>query len=85
MVSATVNRIGAGERIVTYTAGGGGIRVNYERPVEAVWQDVRDELISVAVAEREYGLIIDPETLEVDQQATRRRREQSSRDYSPAA
>ena len=77
MTPATVNHIRAGERIVTYTAGGGGIGANFERPVESVWQDVRDELISVNVAKHEYVIAINPETLGVDQEATRRRREQA--------
>jgi N-methylhydantoinase B len=50
-------------RLITATGGGWG-NPN-ERPVEAVQKDVRDGYITVEMAEKDYGVIIDPETLEV--------------------
>ena len=41
-----------------------------ERDIEEVREDVRNELISVEKAKKDYGVIIDPETLEVDFKAT---------------
>jgi len=37
----------------------------YERPVEAVQKDVKDGYVTVEMAEKDYGVIIDPDTLEV--------------------
>lgn len=50
-------------RLITATGGGWGNP--YQRPVEAVQRDVRDGFITVEMAEKDYGRIIDPDTLEV--------------------
>jgi N-methylhydantoinase B len=50
-------------RLVTATGGGWGNP--YERPVEAVQRDVRDGFITVEMAKRDYGVIMDPDILEV--------------------
>jgi N-methylhydantoinase B len=50
-------------RMVTGTGGGWGNP--YERPIEAVQRDVRDGFITVEMAEKDYGVIIDADTLEV--------------------
>jgi N-methylhydantoinase B len=36
-----------------------------ERPVEAVLEDVKDGYVSLRQAEQDYGVVLDPETLEV--------------------
>ena len=46
-----------------------------ERPVERVLDDVRNGLVSVRSAREDYGVVIDETTLEVDVEATRKRRE----------
>ncbi|NIS59519.1 MAG: hydantoinase B/oxoprolinase family protein, partial [Proteobacteria bacterium] len=46
--------------------GGGGHGDPYMRPVEKVLEDVVNELVSVEKAKQDYGVVIDPETLEVD-------------------
>jgi N-methylhydantoinase B len=50
-------------RLVTGTGGGWGNPD--ERPVEAVRRDVRDGFMTPEMAERDYGVTIDPSTLEV--------------------
>jgi N-methylhydantoinase B len=50
-------------RLVTATGGGWGN--SYERPVERVQEDLKNDYISVEIAERDYGVLIDPDTLEV--------------------
>ncbi len=50
-------------RLITGT--GGGYGGPYERPVEAVQEDVRGGYITPEMAEKEYGVILDPDTLEV--------------------
>jgi N-methylhydantoinase B len=50
-------------RLITGTGGGWGDP--HERPVEVVRRDARDGYITVGMAEKDYGVLIDPETLEV--------------------
>ncbi len=47
------------------TATGGGYGNPYERAIEAVQEDVRNGYITLEMAEKDYGVILDPETLEV--------------------
>jgi N-methylhydantoinase B len=58
-------RLAKGEvaRLVTGTGGGWG--PPHERPVEEVIDDVRDGYVSLAHAERDYGVVLDPDTLQV--------------------
>lgn len=57
-------RLVKGEMVEIVTGTGGGWGDPRERPVEAVVEDVRDGYVSLAQAERDYGVAIDPETLE---------------------
>ena len=50
-------------RLITGTGGGWGRPL--ERPVEDVVEDVRDGYVSVEQAERDYGVVLDPESLQV--------------------
>jgi N-methylhydantoinase B len=59
----TLLKKGEVARLVTGTGGGWGDP--RERPVEAVVDDVRDGYVTVEQAEREYGVVLDPETHEV--------------------
>jgi N-methylhydantoinase B len=60
-----------------YSAGGGGYGPAYERPVAAVLDDVVAGLLSVDKAYEDYGVVIDPETLAVDSEATEKTRERA--------
>ena len=55
--------------------GGGGWGDPLEREPERVLRDVRNELVSPAAAERDYGVIVDTERWSVDEAATARLRE----------
>jgi len=55
-------------------AGGGGWGDPFTRPVELVRADVLEEKVSVEAAARDYGVVLDPRTLEVDEAATAARR-----------
>lgn len=57
---------------------GGGYRDPFRRPVEKVRDDAHDGLISVAHARKQYGVVLDPATFEVDAQATARLRARTS-------
>jgi N-methylhydantoinase B len=47
------------------TATGGGYGDPRQRPVEAVQADVRNGYIMLGQAERDYGVVLNPQTLEV--------------------
>jgi N-methylhydantoinase B len=57
-------------------AGGGGYGNPLERDPERIAEDVREEKLSVEYARREYGVVIDAGSLEVDQVATEALRRQ---------
>jgi N-methylhydantoinase B len=55
-------------------AGAGGWGDPLERDPTAVLKDVRNELISPAVAAQEYGVVVDTHNWKIDDAATQRRR-----------
>jgi N-methylhydantoinase B len=59
-----------GDVVIKLSSGGAGIGDPAERDPEAVCRDVIDEFITVEAARRIYGVVIDPETLTVDSEAT---------------
>ena len=63
-----------GDVIRHIQAGGGGWGDPLERDCVAVRRDVINEKVSIAKAEELYGVVIDPESLRVDEEATRGRR-----------
>jgi N-methylhydantoinase B len=60
--------------IYAQSGGGGGWGDPYERDPEAVRADVLDEYVSIAGAQRDYGVAIDTRTLEIDHAATKKLR-----------
>src|SRR5438876_160231 len=60
-------------------AGGGGYGDPLERDPERVAEDVREEKLTIDYVRREYGVVIDPETLAVDGKATARLRTELGR------
>ena len=56
------------------TAAGGGYGSPLRRDVQKVREDVRDELVSLDLAEQSYGVILDPKSLEIDQNETETKR-----------
>jgi N-methylhydantoinase B len=64
-----------GDVLLVMPAGGGGYGNPAKRDPEAVRLDVWNERISVAAAERLYGVVMDPKTLEVDSAATKTARD----------
>jgi N-methylhydantoinase B len=59
-----------GELYTSVNAGGGGAGNPFERPPERVADDVSDCKVSVEAAAAEYGVVVDPETFEIDASAT---------------
>jgi N-methylhydantoinase B len=68
-------RPAAGDVLDVYSTGGGGYGYPWLRPVENVVADVADGLLSVEKARRSYRVVVDPETLDVDVESTKRMRE----------
>jgi N-methylhydantoinase B len=63
-----------GDRVAFYSAGGGGFGNPFERDTGEVALDVKNGYVSIAKAGEDYGVVIDPDTLEVDEKATADRR-----------
>lgn len=63
-----------GTVVTAYTGGGGGFGHPFDRDPEQVLQDVKNMYVSVEAAKYDYGVVIDPDTLELDTIATIRYR-----------
>ena len=57
------------------SGGGGGYGDPLDREVEKVRWDVLNEYVSIEAAKDVYGVVIDPETFVVDDEATKKLRE----------
>lgn len=64
------NHLDAGDVLLNRTGGGGGYGDPYLRDVAAVEKDVRNGFVSVEGARRDYGVVIDPDTLQVEEEKT---------------
>lgn len=54
--------------------GGGGYGDPFKKPLEKVLKDVRNGFVSIEKAKEDYGVVIDPRTLAVDEEETAKRR-----------
>jgi N-methylhydantoinase B len=68
-----------GDRIEFCSAGGGGYGDPFERDPEAVESDAANGYVSAERAREDYGVVIDPGTLNVDLEATMRLRAEKGR------
>lgn len=66
----TVTEITPGERARNTNPGGGGYGSSFDRDIQAVIKDVQERIISIAAAKIEYGVVIDPETLTLNETET---------------
>lgn len=73
----------ANDLIRLITPGGGGWGDPLERDIEAVRMDVIRKLVSHGSAERHYGVVMDPQTHEVDLSATDKRRREIAEERGP--
>ena len=67
-------RIKAGEVMEIKVPSSGGYGDPFSRDPALVLADVLDEFTTIELAEAEYGVVIDPETMTVDEQVTHRLR-----------
>ena len=65
-----------GERYVCISSGGGGYGSPVDRPAERVQALVRGEYFSVDAARERFGVVLDPQSLEIDADETASLREQ---------
>ena len=63
-----------GDRRINLSGGGAGVGRPEERDPEAVKEDVEDELVSLKMARNVYKVVLDPDTFEIDYDATRKLR-----------
>jgi N-methylhydantoinase B len=68
--SKVTTSVEPGTRIILRTAGGGGYGNPFNRNPEKTRKDVEEALISIDRARSEYGVVINSDTLEVDEGAT---------------
>ena len=71
-----------GDSVRHNIAGAGGYGDPMERDPQLVLEDVRDEKLSIGYVRREYGVVIDAETLTLDEAATTRLRQEMGTDGS---
>ncbi len=69
-----VPRIPKGTIFHEMAGGGGGYGDPFRRPIEKVLKDVRNGFVSIEKAKEDYGVVIDPLTLKVDEEETERLR-----------
>ena len=73
MVSTTIK---ASERIYHRQAGGGGWGNPLKRMPAAVARDVRNDKVSLAAARKQYGVVLNEQTLQIDEHGTATLREE---------
>ena len=64
-------RVKTGDVLVKHSSGGGGVGNPAERDPELVREDVENEFVSLENAKEIYRVVIEPDTLKVDHQATK--------------
>jgi len=69
-----VPNVPAGTLYVQEAGGGGGYGPPFERPARLVREEVRDGIISLRAAREDYGVALDPRTLEILEEETGRLR-----------
>lgn len=76
-------KVEKGDRLIYVTAGAGGWKDPLDRPPEKVQKDVIRKLVSLEKARRDYGVVLDPKTLEIDHRATESLRAKMRRERGP--
>jgi N-methylhydantoinase B len=72
----------AGDVLECHFMGAGGFGHPIERDIEKVREDVRNELVSIEGARRDYAVVIEPITLEVNYKATEKLRKAQGKVYA---
>lgn len=69
-----IQQLKTGDVFVAKAGGGAGVGRPEERSPRAVRMDVKNELVSLEMARRVYKVVLDPDTLEVQEDATQKLR-----------
>jgi N-methylhydantoinase B len=69
-------KVKKGDTLVYRTAGGGGWKDPLDRPAQLVQIDVVRKFVSIEKARADYGVVLDPVTLAVDESSTNKLRSQ---------
>jgi N-methylhydantoinase B len=69
-VDSVMQKVPAGSEVTVLTGGGGGWGRPEERDPERVLDDVRQGIVTVAGAEKDYGIVVRGAELEIDREAT---------------
>ncbi len=79
-----LHHVQQGDHVLKLTGGGGGVGLPHERDPQAVWDDVfLNELVSIEAARAVYKVAIDPQTRQVDWEATAELRKNATRKCLP--
>jgi N-methylhydantoinase B len=62
---AAAETLNKGDFVKMYTCTGGGYGRPFERDVESVAMDAKNEYITIEQAEKDYGVVLDPDTYKV--------------------
>lgn len=73
-IDQVMRRVPAGSQVIIRTGAGGGWGDPFEREPERVLKDVQSGLVSIAAAERDYGVVIEPNSQTIDEARTATRR-----------
>jgi N-methylhydantoinase B len=76
-------KVEPGDQLIYQTAGGGGWGDPLQRAAEKVRIEVVRELVSLEKARHDYGVVIDPRTMQGDEAATRALRERMAKERGP--
>jgi N-methylhydantoinase B len=60
-----------GDKLISNSGGGGGVGDPLDREIEKVRLDALNEYISIQAARDVYGVVVNPDTFEVDEEATK--------------
>ena len=72
-IDQVMRSVPPGSQVIIRTGAGGGWGDPMERDPNLVLEDVRAGLVSIEGAEKDYGVTINPDTLEIDQKRTKPR------------
>jgi 5-oxoprolinase (ATP-hydrolysing) len=78
-------RIKAGDVMEIKVPSSGGYGDPFSRDPARVLSDVLDDFTTIDLAEQEYGVVIDPQTMTIDEESTRRLRSERGAEIGAAS